>query len=46
MTNLIKEIFEENEKWRNSQIKKNHDFFKKSSKKQNPKIDIQKFKMI
>jgi carbonic anhydrase len=38
MTKLIKEIFEENEKWRNSQIKKNHDFFKKSSKKQNPKI--------
>jgi len=38
MTKLIKEIFEENEKWRNSKIKKNHDFFKKYSKKQNPKI--------
>jgi len=38
MTDLIKKIFEENEKWRNSQIKKNHNFFKKFSKKQNPKI--------
>ncbi len=38
MTDLIKKIFKENEKWRNSQIKNNNNFFKNFSKKQNPKI--------
>ena len=38
MTPILKKILEENEKWRNSQIKNNNNYFKIFSKKQNPKI--------
>ncbi len=38
MSDLLNKIFIENEKWATNQIKKNSDFFKKFSKKQNPKI--------